>query len=396
VPLTGQAVVPHSEVELYADDVLRDPYAALAELRALGPIVELDRYAVWAIPRFDPARAVLRNWQAFRSGMGLGLNDAVNSMGRESILMSDPPRHDVLRSVLIDRLGAKALRPTAEKIRDRARQLVAEVVEAGEFDAVGQLARVFPVQVVGDLIGLPKEGREDLLQLADGTFNSFGPDNERARAGMLAWPAEARLLARIATRDRLTEGSLGMAVYEAADAGLIDAQDCLTMLGTYLNASMDTTVNAISACLLLLGRSPAQWRRLRQQPDLAPAAFEEAVRFESPVQSFSRMTAKDETIAGTLVPAGRRVLVLFGSANRDAERWERADTYDITRPALQHLGFGFGLHSCAGQALARIEGRAVLEALVERVESFEVGEPVWHLNNVIRGLESLPVRVVTR
>ncbi len=108
-------------------------------------------------------------------------------MGRESILISDPPRHDVLRSVLIDRLGAKALRPTAEKIRDRARQLVAEVVEAGGFDAVGQLARVFPVEVVGDLIGLPKEGREDLLQLANGTFNSFGLDNERARAGMLAW-----------------------------------------------------------------------------------------------------------------------------------------------------------------------------------------------------------------
>ncbi|XVQ07169.1 cytochrome P450 [Spirillospora sp. CA-255316] len=385
------SAAPRSDADLFSDEILLQPYETYRMLRSMGPVVALQRCDALGVTTFAAVRQVLRDWRTFPSGQGVGLNDAVNSMGRESVLMSDPPRHEVLRGVLMDRLAPRALEPVGERIRRQAFDLVDRLLEAGTVDAVRDLARVFPVQVVGDLIGLPPEGREDLLRLADGTFNSFGPDNERARLGMTAWAEQAQVLRRIATRDRLCEGSLGMAVYEAADAGVIDAADTMVMLGTYLNAGMDTTINAISAMMMLFARHPEQWELLRREPERRDAAFEEVLRYESPVQTFTRLAAKPVAVGGTEVAAGRRVVVLFGSANRDEQRWEHADTFDIARPARAHVGFGFGIHSCAGQALARIEARAILDALLAQVRSWEIGTPIWHLNNVIRGLESLPL-----
>ena len=145
--------------------------------------------------------------------------------------------------------------------------------------------------------------------------------------------------------------------------------------------------------LWLLATHPDQWALLRQDPSRVKNAFNEAIRLESPISCFSRVATESTTLDGVAIPEGARVLVMYASANRDERRWDRADEFDVTREVSLHLGFGHGVHACAGMGLARMEGNAVLSALVARVESIEAGVPVRKLNNLIRALSSLPIRV---
>ncbi|HEY6456823.1 MAG TPA: cytochrome P450, partial [Steroidobacteraceae bacterium] len=145
-----------------------------------------------------------------------------------------------------------------------------------------------------------------------------------------------------------------------------------------------------------LARFPEQWDKLRANPALARGAFEEAIRFESPVQTFFRTTTCPTEFGGVQLQAERKVLLFLGSTNRDPRRWPNPDTYEIERNALGHVGFGAGIHVCVGQLLARLEGEVVLQALARRVRKLELaGPPVRRCNSTLRGLKHLPLRVRT-
>ena len=160
---------------------------------------------------------------------------------------------------------------------------------------------------------------------------------------------------------------------------------------------MDTTINAIGSAMLLFGSNPDQRRKLKADPSLVRSAINEVLRCEAPVQSFCRQATDAQDIGGSEVPAGARVLVMFGSANRDERKYADPDTFDVTRNPIDHLSFGFGVHRCAGASLAGLEVESILGALVRRVETIEiVGEPVRALNNATRGLRSLPVAVTAQ
>jgi len=158
-------------------------------------------------------------------------------------------------------------------------------------------------------------------------------------------------------------------------------------------AAFDTTISAIGNLLYQFARHPDQWQRLRADPRLAAAAFNEGVRIEAPIQAFSRVATRDVDMGeGVVVPAGARAIVSYGSANHDERHFAAPDRFDIGRRPLDHLGFGLGVHGCAGQSLARLEGQAVLLALAGRVSRFELtGEPTRALNNINRGLARLPM-----
>ncbi|GAA5156506.1 MULTISPECIES: cytochrome P450 [Amycolatopsis] len=386
------ATAPRSDVDLFCEDVMADPYPVFRELRDAGPVVHLDRFDVFAVPRYAEARHVLGDWESFSSA-DIALNTQFNHYIGDGIIRSDPPLHEAQRNVLAGRLARPALRALQPEIDRRAEEIVDALVARGSFDAVGDLARRFPVEVVGDLIGLPQEGREELLPLIDANFNCFGPDNDRTRASVPRLPTLAEWVVTHAARDQLTEGSMGRAVFDAVDAGQLPAEAAPWLLMTYVVAGMDTTVHSIGHTIWLLARHPGQWDALRADPSLVPQAFREIVRYESPVQVFGRTARTAWTVDGITVPEGARLAVLYGSANRDERKWPDADRFDITRNNADHLAFGYGLHGCAGQALARLEGEALLRALLRRVSRIEAGEPVRHFNNVLRGLESLPVTV---
>jgi cytochrome P450 len=166
------------------------------------------------------------------------------------------------------------------------------------------------------------------------------------------------------------------------------------MMGAFVVAGMDTTVNAIGSAIWLLAERPDQFAALRADPSLAKSAFEETLRYESPVRLFARGATRDTEIDGVPIAGGDRVVLLFGAANRDERRYPTPERFEITRNPLDHVAFGFGIHVCVGAGLARLEGPAILASLARRVETLELaGTPKRHLNNVIRGLAELPVAV---
>ncbi|MEV5842320.1 cytochrome P450 [Streptomyces sp. NPDC051985] len=385
---------PSSAVDLFADDTLIDPYPAYRELREQGPAVFMTAYDTWVLPRYEHVRSALGDHRRFSSERAVAHDDSVNDLMEDSVLASDPPQHDRLRAVLAEKLAPRALADLRAGIAEQADRLVASVVERGTFDAVRDLAEVFPVTVVADLLGLPEDARDTLLPLADAGFNVLGPMNQRARDAL---PLNGELFRYVATA--LASGNVrpdgwAAAVHRAGERGDIEPAQVVRLLVAYVVAGMDTTINAIGNTVEVFARNPGLFQEVRAERALVARAFEECLRLESPAQGFFRVTTEDLDIDGVRLPARAKVLLSFGSANRDERKWERADEFDMHRTPLDHVGFGYGVHVCAGLGLARLEARAVLGALVRRVSSVEpAGEPVRRLNNVIRGLSSLPVTV---
>jgi len=386
--------LPRYGVDLYADAALDDPYPHLRALRDAGPVVWLDAHDVYAVARYDDVRAVLADDTTFVSGQGVGLNEMINTLGPGTTLMSDGAEHTAQRDVIGRPLTPRALaerRPEAQAIADA---LVDRLVARRRIDAVADLAEVLPATWVPDLLGWPEDGRGRLLDWGAAAFDSLGPLNDRAVAsgGALLEMSNYALELAGAT---LPEGCFAAGVQQAAERGEVPASRCPMLLVDYLAPSLDTTISALGNAVWLLATHPDQWQRLRDEPHRIKAAFNEVLRLETPVSGFTRVAAVDAEIGGTPVPAGARVLVSFASANRDERRWDDPERFDITRESAGQLAFGHGEHACVGMGLARLEGAAVLGALVERVERIDLdslaGPPVRKRNNMIRSFGSLPV-----
>ncbi|GAA3507729.1 cytochrome P450 [Actinomadura keratinilytica] len=392
------AALPSSDADPFAPDVLDDPFPLHAALRDAGPVVHLTRYDVYALARYEHVHAALTDWQSLQSGAGVGLsNFRYEKPWRPPSLLleADPPRHDAPRAVLAKILGPRALRRLREAWFPDAEKLVEEVLADGdEFDAVTRLAQAFPLRVFPDAVGLPKEGRDNLLPYGDHAFNAFGPPNALVKKGEPRVPELARWVGEQCRRERLGAGGFGAQIWAAADRGDITHDQAPLVVRSLLTAGVDTTVHGLAAVLHAFAAHPDQWRRLVDDPALARVAFDEAVRWQSPVQTFFRTATRDVVIAGHRIPDGSKVLMFLGAANRDPRRWRDPDAFDLSRDPSGHVGFGMGIHQCVGQHVARLEAEALLTALARRVERIEpLGAPRRHLNNTLRAWESLPVRV---
>jgi cytochrome P450 len=392
---TTPVSAPVSDVDLFATDVLANPYDTYRSLRDAGPAVRSSTHPIWLLTRYDDVRTALADWQSFTSAQGVALTDEMNAPMLGGVLATDPPEHDVLRSVLSEKLAPRALAKLRGDIAERADALVARVVAKGSFDAVTDLAQSLPVDVVADLIGLPQEGRDKLLPGADATFASFGPLDDRMMARMPVFMDYIQYMQSVSDRSVLAPGSWGAAVFEAVDDGRIAEETAGPLLTAYLVAGMDTTVAAIAAYIRFLAEDPELFAVLKADPGLVASGFEEALRMESPVLGFFRNTTRDVDVSGVVIPAGSRVLLSNASANRDERHYPDPDRFDVRRNPVDHLAFGYATHGCAGQGLARIEAQALIGSLLRRVDRIELaGEPVRHEHPVVRGLESLPVTVV--
>lgn len=381
-------------IDLFSDANLDNPYPTYRRLRDAGGAVWLERIGCWAVPRYDGVRTALDDWETYTSARGVGMNDQVNAQLVGTVLASDPPLHDTLRGVLAERLSPRVIRGLSQDIRDRADELLNRLLDAGDsFDAVNDVARVFPFTIIADLVGIPEEIRPRVLDWGDGVFNAMGPNNDRAFGAIPIVEEQFTWLYQL-DGSTLPEGSMGRAIYEAADAGVIEPQSAPALLSAYMSASMDTTISSLGSALMLFAQHPDQWEAVRADRALIPGAFNEVLRYESPLQVFTRVANVDVELDGVPVRAGSRLLMLYGCANRDERHFGAdADRFDVTRDAADHLAFGLGLHGCAGQGLARLEVHSMLNALADRVARFELSsEPVRHLNNCVRSLSSLPVR----
>lgn len=246
---------------------------------------------------------------------------------------------------------------------------------------------VFP-----DLIGLMDQGRENLIPYATAVFNAFGPRNaifedaNNMAQSATAWVAEA------CKRENLKSGGWGMAVFEAADRGDCSLEEAERLVRSFLSAGIDTTVNGIGVPLLALAQNPEEWAKLRARPALSRKAVEETLRWGGVAQTFFRTTSRAVIVDGVPIPEGAKILLFLAAANRDPRKWAEPNRFNIERVASGHVGFGFGIHQCLGQMVARYESRCVLNALLHHVaEIILTDTPEYRLNNTLRALQSLPI-----
>ncbi|HEX4359126.1 MAG TPA: cytochrome P450 [Pseudonocardia sp.] len=384
--------VPAFTPDLFADDVLLDPYPHYRQLRDLGPLVWLEAQQVYVLPRYEEVRAALRDAETYRSGRGVGLNDLVNERGRGTTLASDGRAHDVQRQLLFGPLTPKSLVPLRASVERLADDLVAGLVARGECDAVADLARALPLTVVPDLVGWPAESRANLLPWAAAGFDVLGPMNGRAQRALPAFGELLEFTGQVASKEGFAPDGVGARLLAAARRGEIAPEQVGPLVLDYLVPSMDTTISAIGSAVWLFARHSEQWSAVRAEPELIPRAFNEVLRLESPIRCFSRVTTRETTVGEHTLPAGARVVLHYASANRDERCFTAPDEFDVRRENVGgQLGFGLGTHNCAGQGLARIEAHAVLAALARRVARISAGEPVRGLNNLINHLTALPV-----
>lgn len=383
---------PESDIDLFSDASLLDPYPNYRTLRDHSGAVWMTRNEMFALARFEDVGNALRNWEVFSSARGVGMNEPINDKIAGSTLSSDPPRHDLLREVLGRPLSPPAMRALAERIATQAEDLVARLVARKRFDAATDLAQFLPVSIISFLVGLPDEGRERMLEWGNAAFDTLGPLNPRCLGSMEL----ARGLIDYAMSidpARLRPDGWAALTFAAAERGEISYHDARLLMLDYVGPSLDTTIFATSNAIWLFGRHPEQWKIVCDNPALIPGAINEVVRLESPIQVFSRYVSRDTVIDGVEMPAGSRAMVVYGSANRDERKWRDPEQFDVRRKAGEQLAFGHGIHMCVGMPLARLEIRCLLEALAKRVARFELGEVRRALNNTLRGLETLEVTV---
>jgi 4-methoxybenzoate monooxygenase (O-demethylating) len=390
-------LAPHLDIDPFAIDFFENPFPAQEALREAGPVVFLDKWNVYGVARYAEVHAVLNDPQTFCSGRGVGLSDFKKEKPWRPpslILEADPPAHTRTRAVLSKVLSPSVMKQVRDRFTTAAEAKIDELLQRRSFDAIADLAEAYPLSVFPDAMGLRQEGREHLLPYAGVVFNAFGPPNELRQTAIERSAPHQAWVAEQCQRQNLTPGGFGACVHAFSDTGEIRADEAPLLVRSLLSAGLDTTVNGLGAAMYCLARFPEELARLRQDPSLARNAFEEAVRFESPVQTFFRTTTRDVELSGHRIGEGEKVLMFLGAANRDPRRWSDPDRYDITRKTSGHVGFGSGIHMCVGQLVARLEGEVVLAALARKVAGLEIAGPVKRrYNNTLRGLESLPVTI---
>lgn len=384
------AVPEISDIDLFSDEVMADPHETWRRLREAGPAVHLPTHDLWAIARYEDVRAALADPETFSSAQ-VAFNPQMNEVLQGTSLASDPPEHTKLRAVLSENLSPRALRSTKGRIDARADEMVRELAARSSFDGMADFANAVPVAIVADLIGIKEAGvREKMLAWGDAAMNCLGPMNERTGA---SFPLAGELFgwSHNIQASQLEEGSLGHAIFAAAERGEIAHESCGMIIHQYVAAGMDTTIASLGNALVLLAEHPEAYQALRQDPSLVSAVFAEVQRLQAPFPAAGRVTTRDVELGEVTIPKGAQVALLLGSGNRDERHYPNPDDFDITRNPTDHLAFGYGIHGCAGQGLARLEANAALTALAKYVESYRVGQTTRKLNNATRSFRTIEV-----
>lgn len=386
------------DVDPYDASILQAPEDYYAELREKGPFVFIPRYAILAVGRYEETRHVFSDHENFVSSRGVGMNDFKHEKPWRApsiILEKDPPEHTKARKVMARALSPKVASGLKDDFRKSAERIVDALIEQGPFEAVTELAEAFPTDVFPRAVGMTETDPRRLVDYGAMVFNTLGPDNALRQRSLAKAPDIVPWITAACAREKLTSNGLGSIIYAAADDGEITQDEAGMLVRSFLSAGVDTTVTGIGNALWCLASNPDQFTALREAPEMARPAFDEVLRYTSPVHTFLRTAGGDTEVAGVKIVEGTKVACALGAANRDPEKWGDPDTFRIDRKPLGHLAFGAGIHGCVGQNIARAELEALLTVLAEKVERIEfAGDPVWRPNHAIHALDRMPIRFV--
>src|SRR5882757_11148135 len=304
-----KTALPHLGVDPFSIEFFDDPYPTHALLREAGPLVYLDKWSVYGVARYAEVHAVLNDPVTFCSSRGVGLSDFAKEKPWRPpslILEADPPAHTRTRAVLNRVLSPSVMKQLRGTFVAAAEARVDKLLAKGSFDAIPDLAEAYPLSVFPDALGLKPEGRENLLPYAGLVFNSFGPPNQLRQDAIARSAPHQAYVAEQCQGENLAPGGFGACIHAQVDSGDITPAEAPLLVRSLLSAGLDTTVNGIGAAIYCLARYPDQLAKLRSDPSLARNAFEEAVRYESPVQTCFRTTTRDVEISGAKIGEGEK------------------------------------------------------------------------------------------
>ncbi|HBF84654.1 MAG TPA: cytochrome P450 [Streptomyces sp.] len=400
----------HVSFDPWSPAFVADPYPAYAALRATGRAHYFEPTRQWLIPHHSDVSGLLRDRRLGRTYLprfthdefGLAAPPAAHepfhTLNGNGILDLEAPDHTRIR-----RLVAKAFTPRrVEELAPTVERLAAGLVDAfvaeGGGDLLTAVAEPLPVAVIAEMLGVPEADRALLRPWSAAICGMFelNPPEETARAAVRASVEFSAYLRGLIAARRANPGpDLITALIAAHDEDdRLTEQEIVSTCVLLLNAGHEATVNATANGWRVLFRHPEQLALLRADHGLLPTAVEELLRYDTPVPMFARWVLDDVEVAGTVIPRGSQVALLFGSANRDPERFTDPETLDLSRQDNPHISFGAGIHYCLGAPLARLEMAASFGALLRRAPGMRpVAEPEWKPGFVIRGLRELLVEV---
>jgi cytochrome P450 len=386
--------------DIFSAEMRRNPYPAYEEMRGASPVFHLVPFDLWMIFDFEGVKRALVDHDSFSSDLK---HAAGSGNPGEWFIFFDPPRHTKLRALISKAFTPRVVTNLEPRIRELSRQLLDPLTARGEMDLAVDFAVPLPMRVIAEMLGVPaadwpryKRWSDTILKLA----NTFAKDEEAARtiAEYRAVSAEMRacLPELIAQRRAAHQDDLLTRLVEAeVDGERLTPDEVLGFVQLLLVGGQETTANLINNAVLCLIEHPDQLARLRAAPELLPSAIEEVLRYRSPLQWMPRATRRDVEMHGQIIPAGKLVLPMIGTANRDPQQFRDPGRFDITRDPNPHIAFGLGVHACLGGPLARLEARIALTDFLERIERFELAsaEP-WEPRKAlsVHGPSRLPIR----
>ncbi len=381
-----------------------DPYPKYRELRDRAPVFFAPEAGVWCVSRFDDVQTVLKSPQRFssRAMFSMLMNNGQDGppplswallrfIGRiavrarlnpltfptaRNLIAEDGERHSTLRSIVNRGFTPRQIASRETRARAVVEQSMKKLDSGEPFDVMKDLAIPLPVTIIAEMLGIEPERLRDFKRWSDTVVrNASGPGradpyNREFGTTMIELVNYVRKIAR-RRRQAPADDLISVIVAEQDGETALSDREIIQFVLLLLVAGNETTTNLIGNAVTALLDHPEQLERVAADPSLVPAAIEETLRFDGPIQLVFRSTTEDVELSGTRIPKGQFVAPLIGSANRDERRFADPDRFDVGRDSRGHVGFGFGHHFCLGASLARLEARVALEALVPRLQRFE-------------------------
>ncbi|MCV6966246.1 cytochrome P450 [Mycobacterium intermedium] len=374
-----------------------EPHEAYRKLHAGGRVHYSPKRSTWILARHADVRAALTDTDKINSTQGV----TRMKFSMPTLVMTDGEQHAQLRKKVQPAFTKRALDSWTPMIDGLARDLVADVLANPGCDVVQRLAIPMPIRMIAHILGVPERDVDQFRRWSEAAIRilDFAPTLPAMSRSVKA--AGAVMALRRYFMDQFAAGQLkggdtviGRLVDSNADGAMTD-DDLFFFALLLLIAGNETTTNLLGGLVDTLARFPEQYDLIRESPDLIPLAIEEQLRFSTPIQNLYRYTVADYPVGDVTIPAGSRVMLSFGAANRDPLVYDSPDDYRADRNPRMHVAFGYGAHMCLGAPLARLEAQAVLRELVENVSRISIeGTTTWSTNSSLRGPTHLPARLI--
>lgn len=388
----------------FSDEYFDDPYDLYRRMRDVAPVSFNDRYGFWALFRYEDVYRAHKEWQTFSSSHGVDLStlsrppELIRQL--HSIIMLDPPEHARLRALVSRVFTPRAVAALEPMIREVITGFL-DPFDGDAFDAVTDFSAPFPVEIISRMLGVPEPDRQQIRHWLDTMLHREPGQMDPTPQGVgAAMESVGYFLELIADKRRHPADDMISRLIEVevdrgnGDVTRLDDGEIAGFAGLLGGAGAETVTKLVGNAVVLFARNPREWQKVLDDPGKTPAAVEEVLRFWPPSQYQGRFSVRQSLYSGVTVPAGYPTILVTGSATRDERFYDRPDTFDIDRPPSLSLGFGYGIHSCVGAALARMESRIAIDELARRWPKYEVDEQACrrvHMSNVA-GYAHVPLR----